>query len=696
MSTHKLHQARKRGYPLPGGVTVLQEGINFALFSRHASRVALVLDYWEIGASASDRIEFELHPEENRTGDMWHILLQTHQQNFCYGYRVDGPRDLDNKGLVYDYTQILIDPFSRALLPRKWGESAEYGQKPCCRVIHQDFDWQNDRPLKIPLSQTIIYELHVRGFTRQTNSGVHAPGTYQGLIEKIPYLKELGITAVELMPVTEFDENDTVFHNPETGERLKNFWGYNPVSFFAINSGYAQDPSWAINEFKSMVLALHQAGIEVFLDLVYNHTGEGGYDAITSSFRGIDNPIYYLLGKERQYLNFSGCGNTLNCNHPVVRDLIRESLRYWVTEMHIDGFRFDLASILGRDQKGKVLANPPMIEVIGQDPVLRDTKLIAEAWDAAGLYQVGSFSKDSRWAEWNGRFRDDVRSFMAGNKDTITYLATRIAGSSDLYQSSGRSPLCSINFITSHDGFPLKDLVSYNQKHNIKNGEDNRDGDNHNLSWNSGQEGENCTPQIQELRNRRMKTFTVLLMLSQGVPMICAGDEFGRSQTGNNNAWCQDNETSWLDWSLLKKNDGFFRFFKSCINLRKQYSIFRRDDFFLHSGGADKRPKEITWQYLNPGVQNWSDDCHGLAFHLHAQSSGEDGDFFVMLNGNRKETLEFTLPTPGDQTNYWYAIIITAATSPSDFTKKSEAKRFVQGETVAVPPFGCVVVQSAA
>lgn len=694
MSTHNLHQAQKRGSPLPGGVTVLQEGINFALFSRHASRVTLVLDYWEIGESAPDRIEFELHPEENRTGDMWHILLQTHQQNFCYGYRVDGPRDLHNQGQVYDYTQILIDPFSRALLPRKWGESAEYGQKPCCRIIHQNFDWQNDRPLKTPLSQTIIYELHVRGFTRQSNSGVHAPGTYQGLVEKIPYLKELGITAVELMPVTEFDEKDTVFHNHETGVRLKNFWGYNPVSFFAINSGYAQDPSWAINEFKSMVLALHQAGIEVFLDLVYNHTGEGGYDAITSSFRGIDNPIYYLLGKEREYLNFSGCGNTLNCNHPVVRDLIRESLRYWVTEMHIDGFRFDLASILGRDQKGKVLANPPMIEVIGQDPVLRDTKLIAEAWDAAGLYQVGSFSKDSRWAEWNGRFRDDVRSFMAGNKNTITHLATRIAGSSDLYQSSGRSPLCSINFITSHDGFTLSDLVSYNQKRNLMNGEDNHDGDNHNLSWNSGHEGAICTPQIQELRYRRMKTFTVLLMLSQGVPMVCAGDEFARSQAGNNNAWCQDNETSWLDWSLLKKNDGFFRFFKSCIHLRKQYSIFRRDDFFLHSGGANKRPEEITWQYLTPGEKNWSDDCHGLAFHLHAQSPGENDDFFVMLNGNPGEILEFTLPTPGGPANYWYAIITTAAASPADFTKKSAAKRFIPGDTVAVPPFGCVVVQS--
>ncbi len=315
-------------------------------------------------------------------------------------------------------TTILIDPYSRALLPRKWGEAAEYGQKPCGRIVTHDFDWHKDRPLRTPLSETIIYELHIRGFTKDASSGVAAPGTYLGIIEKIPYLKSLGITAVELMPVTEFDENDTVFHDPDTGQRLKNFWGYNPVSFFAINSGYAHDPTQAINEFKTMVLAMHQAGIEVFLDMVYNHTGEGGYDGNTCSFRGIDNPIYYLLDKNNNYLNFSGCGNTVNCNHPVVRHFIRDSLRYWVTEMHIDGFRFDLASILGRDRQGNVLPNPPMIEAIGEDPVLRDTKMIAEAWDAAGLYQVGSFSNDPRWAEWNGRFRDDVRAFMIGRQDT--------------------------------------------------------------------------------------------------------------------------------------------------------------------------------------------------------------------------------------------------------------------------------------
>ncbi len=698
MSSQKRTNILKRGYPLPGGVTRLQEGINFAIFSRHATRITLVIDYWPKNAKQPTRLEFELDPTENRTGDMWHILLTTHQKNFSYGYRIDGP---SAKGLVYDYDTILIDPYSRALLPRKWGEAAEYGQKPCCRTVNHNFDWQNDQPPKIPLSETIIYELHPRGFTNDPSSGVSAPGTYLGIIEKIPYLKSLGITAVELMPVTEFDENDNVFHHPESGARLKNFWGYNPVSFFAINSGYAHDPEQALNEFKSMVLALHQAGIEVFLDMVFNHTGEGGYDGTTSSFRGIDNTIYYLLDHEQRYLNFSGCGNTMNCNHPVVRDLIRESLRYWVTEMHVDGFRFDLASILGRDQQGHVLPNPPMIEVIGEDPVLRDTKMIAEAWDAAGLYQVGSFSTDPRWAEWNGRFRDDVRSFMIGNNNMVTSLATRIAGSSDLYQSSGRSPLCSINFLTSHDGFTLRDLVSFNQKNNSANGEENRDGENHNLSWNSGQEGLDCSELIHKLRLRRAKTFTVLLLLSQGVPMICAGDEFGRTQNGNNNAWCQDNQTSWLDWSLIEKYSGFHRFFKKCIALRKQHALFRREDFFqsveqyLDASSSKKLPAEITWQYLTPGEQNWEPDCHGLGFLLRAAEDGQIlSEFFIMINGNKEQSLQFKIPEPQKKERRWYRIIDTARDSPADFLSFEDARNIPLKKDIDIPPFGCVVLQS--
>lgn len=700
MSTEKIPDIRKRGYPLPGGVSRLQEGINFAIFSRHATRVTLVIDHWPKDTPRPVRHEFDLDSIENRTGDMWHILLTTHQQNFTYGYRFDGPSDPSGKGLVFDYDKILIDPYSRAMLPRKWGETAEYGEKPCSIIVTEDFDWKKDRPLRTPLSETIIYELHIRGFTSGTGSGVTAPGTYLGVIEKIPYLQSLGITAVELMPVTEFDENDTVFHDPETGRRLKNFWGYNPVSFFAVNSGYAFNPAQAINEFKTMVLALHQAGIEIYLDMVYNHTGEGGYTGNTSSFRGIDNPIYYLLDNDNNYLNFSGCGNTINCNHPVVRHLIRDSLRYWVTEMHIDGFRFDLASILGRDQQGNVLLNPPMIEAIGEDPVLRDTKMIAEAWDAAGVYQVGSFSTDPRWAEWNGRFRDDVRTFMIGAKDTVSHLATRIAGSSDLYQASGRGPLCSINFLTSHDGFTLYDLVSFNHKHNLANGENNRDGDNHNLSWNSGEEGLDCSAGVRRLRLRRMKTFAIVLLFSQGVPMICAGDEFGRTQKGNNNAWCQDNTISWLDWSLLESNKGFHRFFRKCIALRKKHPLFRRKDFFLPKdlrdcSSTEDMDTEIAWQYLIPGVQNWSPDCRGLAFLLRASGCGEESsDFFVMLNGNKDQILHFMAPEPQMKGRAWYRIVDTAAVSPDDFSRLEAAIPQSTKNSIAVPPFGCVVLQS--
>ncbi|WP_092220455.1 glycogen debranching protein GlgX [Desulforhopalus singaporensis] len=683
----------KRGFPLPRGVTILKSGINFAIFARHATRVVLVVDIRR--QEKTEHYEFELDPDENRTGDMWHILLDADLDDFSYGFRMDGPsHDAKGQKLGYDSRVVLMDPYSKTVMPRKWGTPAQYGRTPCSTIVSTEFDWQHDKPLKIPFSETIIYELHVRGFTRSPSSGVKAPGTYLGLTEKIPYLKELGITAVELLPVTEFDENDTVFHCPETGRRLKNFWGYSPVSFFALQPGYASDPGQTVNEFKQMVRTFHQAGIEVFLDIVYNHSGEGGYDGTTSSFRGIDNSIYYLLGKDGSYLNFSGCGNTLNCNHPVVRELIRDSLRYWVTEMHIDGFRFDLASILGRDQQGNVLPNPPMIEVIAEDPLLGDTKLIAEAWDAAGLYQVGSFSSDTRWAEWNGRYRDDVRSFLSGKRATVSHLATRIAGSSDLYQTSGRSPLCSINFLTSHDGFTLYDLVSYNDKHNLPNGEQNRDGETRNISWNSGDEGTTSDTGIIRLRHRRIKTFAAILLLSQGVPMLLGGDEFGRTQQGNNNAWCQDNDTGWVDWTLLEKNRDLHRFFKKCIALRKNNPIFRRDDFFTDEPSSPTASAEstISWQYLEPNRPDWSDDCHGLAFLLRQHlDAGEVCSFLVMLNGNRDIPLFFTVPAPRPG-KIWRKIIDTAADSPADIVAITSAPALMT-EMVKVLPFGCVVLQ---
>ena len=675
----------KQGYPLPSGATIQDNGINFTLFSRHASAVTLVI---QMSNREDDRLELALDPELNRTGDIWHIFVITAKRDFTYGYRLDGETDIQGQGLVYKPEQILLDPICQNILSRSWGEESTGSTTPLCKLTTHDFDWMDDRPLKIPMVDSVIYELHVRGFTKDTSSKVKHPGTYLGVIEKIPYLKELGITAVELMPVTEWDENDNVFFDPETGEKLKNYWGYNPISFFALKSGFAADPTRHINEFKTMVRSLHQAGIEVILDMVYNHTGEGGYEGTDSSFRGTDNPIYYLLDQHtHEYLNFSGCGNTFNCNHPVVRAFIKDSLRYWVVEMHVDGFRFDLASILGRDSKGHVLANPPMIEMIAEDPILRDTKIIAEAWDAAGLYQVGSFSQDTRWAEWNGKFRDDIRAFMAGYDNTVANLATRISGSSDLYQTSARTPCNSINFITSHDGFTLYDLVSFEQKQNIANGEENRDGDNHNISWNSGSEGISDGEKILSLRFRRIRSMSLILILSQGVPMITAGDEFGRSQGGNNNGWCQDNKTSWIDWDLAKSNKGLLRFFKKCLELRKTHLLFRRRNFFSHGPG-----QEISWQSLTPGTEDWSSECHTLAFFLKARK--KDPDFFVLLNGHRTEAADFTIPALPRNKKIWKQIIDTSRTSPFDFPAPSQAMKRRGGDIIQVKPMAAVVLQS--
>lgn len=701
MSKKKYSFLIERGDPLPGGATALDRGINFAVFSRHATGVTLVIQIKDQDENHPRHHELELDPAVNRTGDIWHIFLVTKEREICYGYRFDGPTDKEKRGTIYNRRQILLDPLSHALSGRKWGERFQGGSVPLCHLIKHDFNWQNDRPLKTPMVDSVIYELHVRGFTQHTSSQVKCPGTYLGIVEKIPYLKELGVTAVELMPVTEWDENDNVFHDPVTGIRLKNYWGYNPVSFFALKSGYASRPDNHINEFKTMVLSLHQAGIEVILDMVYNHTGEGNYQGDTSSFRGIDNPIYYLLDQHtRDYLNYSGCGNTFNCNHPVVREFILNSLRYWVMEMHVDGFRFDLASILGRDRQGHVLANPPMIEMIAQDPILRDTKIIAEAWDAAGLYQVGSFSTDARWAEWNGRFRDDVRAFMAGHSNSVANLATRIAGSSDLYQSSSRTPCNSVNFITSHDGFTLHDLVSFNKKHNFRNGEEDRDGDNHNISWNSGIEGKTGHAATQDLRLRRMRSMALILILSQGVPMLTAGDEFGRSQNGNNNCWCQDNQTSWLDWNLTHTNRGLLRFFKKCLNLRKEHEIFRRHDFFSSQDSTTESGQEtdINWQSLQPGQEDWSADCHTLAFLLRGKENKRErnDDFFVMLNGHRTKDASFIIPPPPDAKKVWNQIIDTARATPCDFPPPSRVIKKKGGDMILVKNMAAVVLQSVA
>ncbi|NTV14375.1 MAG: glycogen debranching protein GlgX [Desulfobulbaceae bacterium] len=687
------------GQPLPLGVSRGHNAYNFAIFSRDATAVSLLLF-----ASGEGPIlaELPLTPEINRTGDIWHIRVHNLDSSLRYGYRVDGPMDPKAAGRRFSRENLLLDPYATALTGcSEWGKAyvrrgssppESHLQRRCC-LANDDFDWEGDRPLNRPLKDSVIYELHVRGFTRHPSSGVNQPGTFLGLVEKIPYLQELGITAVELLPVTEFDETENVNRNPFTGEKLLNFWGYSPIAFFAPKAAYATKGrnGGQVNEFKEMVKAFHRAGIEVILDIVFNHTGEGNERGPVYSFRGLANNIYYMLDQQtRQYLNFSGCGNTLNCNHPMVRMLIMDCLRHWVIEMHVDGFRFDLASILGRDTDGQVLINPPMIEKIAEDPVLSRTKIIAEAWDAAGLYQVGSFSKHHRWAEWNGRFRDDVRSFMTGRAGNVATLATRVSGSSDLYQQLLKSPFNSINFITSHDGFTLADLVSYERKHNEMNGEYNRDGDNTNYSWNSGWEGETDDAAILALRARRQRSLAVVLLLSQGTPMFSAGDEFGRSQQGNNNAYCQDNEIAWLDWRLAKKNGHLLRFFQLLIRLRREHPVFRRATFF--PPGEEDSIHEIRWQSLTPGATDWSPECRTLGFLLDGRAvEGGDNDFLVLLNGGFGEA-GFQLPAP-PESRRWHLLIDTGATPPKDIHPEATAPPY-PGRKMTLAGLGAAVLIS--
>lgn len=645
-----------RGHPKPFGASRLPEGINFAIFSRHAHTLNLVL----YPLNSQEALgEIPLDPDIHRTGDVWHILVQGLPAEFEYGYRVFG----DPKDALpvhrFDPNIIVIDPYAKALsgfsLWRDKDHVAKQSRPWRGLLVQDDFDWGTDRPLNHHLADTIIYELHVRGFTRHSTSQVNHPGTYRGLTEKIPYLQELGVTAVELLPVTEFDEDDNYRKNPSSGEKLHNFWGYHPLSFFALKTAYAgnKTPDASIREFKEMVRALHKAGIEVILDMVFNHTGEGNEAGQTTSFRGLDNSIYYIVdSKTGAYANFSGCGNTVNCNHPVVRDLIIDALCYWVTEMHVDGFRFDLASILGRGSDGEVLTNPPLLERIAANPILAKTKLIAEAWDAAGLYQVGCFPNFGRWAEWNGKFRDDLRAFIRGDKGKVSVLATRLAGSADLYQEGGRAPYHSVNFITSHDGFTLADLVSYEKKHNDANGEFNADGETHNLSSNHGFEGQTCDAKIICLRERQSCNFATLLILAHGVPMLLAGDEMGRSQKGNNNAWCQDNQTSWLDWGHLETHRELFSFFSALIAFRKKHSLLRPRIF----EGEEQGEKRLSWHGQKLHRPDWSDSSHSLGMLLQGQV--EEAEIYLIAHADTDDAI-FELPEP-KQDRPWRLFVDTA------------------------------------
>jgi glycogen operon protein len=675
-----------RGRSLPLGASAQPDGVNFALFCRHGTAVFLVL--YPLGGT-EPVAEVELHPKRNRTGDHWHVLVAGLPPSFSYGWRVDGP---DGPGDSYDPAVVLLDPSSTAITGGgKWGVSVETNPRFTSRrsvFLRRPFNWQEDAPLLTPLEDTVIYEMHVRGFTAHPSSLVAKPGTFAGLVEKIPYLQSLGVTAVELLPIHEFDENDCPFTNPLTGEKLRNFWGYNSIAFAAPKAAYATTGAehGQLTEFREMVRAFHQAGIEVYLDVVFNHTGEGDYRGRTYSFRGLDNRLFYMLAPDGSYLNFSGCGNTINCNHPVVRQLMLNCLRFWVADMHVDGLRFDLASVMGRDVTGRVLLEPPVVELIAEDGVLADTKLIAEPWDAGGLYQVGHFPYGRRWSEWNGQYRDHVRRFWRGDPGMAAPLATRLCGSSDLYEHTGRLPHHSINFVTCHDGFTLWDLVSYNQKHNEANGEGNKDGANDNWSWNCGVEGPTDDPKVLELRWRQVRNLMATLLLSQGVPMLLAGDEFLRTQGGNNNAWCQDNETSWLDWRLADANADFLRFVKLLIALRKRHPALRRRRFV--------EAADVKWHGQLPNLPDWSAASRTLALTLNGRltSREPDRDFYLAFSSWNKP-MPFLVP-PSAQGRPWRRVLDTGLPSPDDIVGDGEGPPVPAGKKYVLAAYSMLVLIS--
>ena len=701
------------GKPLPHGANLTDEGVNFSLFSRHATAVTLLL--YDAPVARNAPIEVRLDPRLHRTGDVWHCHIRGLAAGALYLYRVDGPY-LPEKGFRFNPYKVLIDPYARALTdlsdwdivaakgfnPNLPGEDLSFSTEddganhPKCVVVDDRFDWHGDRPLNYPLRFSVLYETHVRGLTAHPNSGVAHPGTYRGVIEKIPYLKDLGVTSLVFLPVQEFSERELPRVNPRTGEPLLNYWGYSTVAFFAPKGSYSsnQDLGGQVSEFKEMVRELHAAGIEVILDIVFNHTAEGNEQGPTFSFRGIDNTIYYMLDdNKRFYKNYSGCGNTVNCNHPVVRSFIIECLRYWVIEMHVDGFSFDLGSILGRDQQGRLMENPPTLERIAEDPVLRNTKIIAEAWDAGGAYQVGWFP-GGRWAEWNDRFRDDVRKFWRGDPHEARHLATRLSGSSDLYLRDGRKPFHSINFITSHDGFTLNDLVTYERKHNEENGEDNRDGGDSNWSCNYGFEGPSKNPTIEGTRKRQIKNLFATIMVSLGTPMILGGDEIRRTQKGNNNAYCQDNEVSWYDWKAQEREAELFRFVKRLIDFRLRHPAFLRPEFFTGKDGDYNALPDITWFDEQGDSPDWATADKRLAFRLDGSKADtfadkDDNDFYVMFNADARQAA-FSLACPLSGTR-WFRAIDTALESPRDIVEPgaeeylpNQKEYLVRGRSVVV------------
>lgn len=634
------------GLPAPIGASIFGEGVNFALFSEHATAVTLCLFTPENTQNPFDQVSLA------KTDKVWHILVKGLPKNCLYGYRIDGPR---GPGYCFNQTEYLLDPYAHSVnTPHNWGVGDQL-YTPLGNVIdHKLFDWEEDVPPKIPMNDLIIYEMHVRGYTQDGSSQVQHRGTFLGMIEKIPHLVELGINAVELMPVFEFNECEYKKVNPVTQAPLYNYWGYSTTNFFSLMQRYGVKHT--AEEFKTLVKELHRHHIEVILDVVYNHTGEGNQVGPTFSFKGIDNPNYYYLDSKGHYLNFSGCGNTLRCNHPFGEQMILDSLRYWVSEMHVDGFRVDLASILTRGPDGRPLDHPPLLQAIANDPVLSQVKFIAEPWDAAGLYQLGFFAS-RHWSEWNDRYRNTIRHFIRGGGESGMFI-TNLCGSQDIYHTA--APSSSINFITAHDGFTLRDLVSYNHKHNWENGEDNHDGMTQNESWNCGIKGPTSNKMILALRARQMRNLHLALMISRGVPMLNMGDEYGHTKRGNNNTWCQDNELSWFLWDQLEKNNEFFRFYKMAIQFRKQHPVLCKDSFY--------HTHDIEWHGREPFKPGWGDDDKFVAFVLKDFESGND--LYVAFNASH-DFVALVLPECTQADKKWHWVVNTASPSPYDFREKS-------------------------
>ena len=662
------------------GAVAIPGGVNFTIHTHGATSCELLLFH----RKAEEPYAVIPFPESYRIGFCYSmIVFDLDIEEFEYAYRLDGPYD-EKKGLRFDKNKILLDPYARAVTGQsQWGHvnNAQHGYR--ARVVQSNFDWGDQRHHSIPMEDLIIYELHVRGFTMDESSGVKHHGTFEGLREKIPYLKELGVNAVELMPIFEFDEMRDVRLIDEN--ELIDFWGYNPVSFFAPNTSYCSSMEYNREglELKTLIKDLHDNGIEVILDVVFNHTAEGNECGPCFSFKGFDNNIYYMLTPDGHYYNFSGCGNTLNCNHPVVRDMILECLRYWVIEYRVDGFRFDLASILGRNDDGTPLSQPPLLRSLAFDSILGNVKLIAEAWDAGGLYQVGSFPSWKRWAEWNGRYRDDMRRFLKGDDFLAQTAAARITGSPDLYDPAYRGGNASINFLTCHDGFTLYDLYSYNQKHNEANGWGNTDGADDNNSWNCGVEGETDDPAILALRKRLMKNACAILLCSRGTPMFLSGDEFADTRYGNNNPYCQDNLISWLDWSLLKKNKDLFDFFQYMIRFRKDHPVIRKDLEPSYLGIP-----AMSTHGLTPDETNFSGDSHVVCVRFAGYNESTQKEDLVYLAVN-SGWFPVTLTLPELPEHYKWKVAVNTGDPKCQFFHKNsmptvESKIFLGERSVII------------